>query len=130
MTVLSEPLTFVLHGSQWQWKDLADAAAEALESHWQPAAFTKVGDHDHCDICFWRLASDDDPGTATGFRSGSRWLCNECHMHFIGSGHRCFICGRTLSDPGDTVEGCTLHPQRKYRWYHHRCYDRACGVGV
>ena len=130
MTNLPEPLKFVLHGSEWRWTHLADAVAEAFESVWHPAAFAKVGDHDHCDICFFRLASDDDPAISTGFRSGSRWLCNECHTHFIRSGDRCFICGGTLGDTGDKVEGCTLHPQRKYRWYHHACYDHACGVGV
>src|SRR5881628_2608336 len=107
MTQGPEPVTFVLHGTEWRWKDLADAAAEALESEWHEERFTKAGDHDHCDICFWRLAKDDDRAVGIGFRSGGWWLCQECYGHFVRVGDRCFTCGGTLGDTGDKAQGCT-----------------------
>jgi len=42
-------------------------------------------DHDHCDICGWKLLRSDDVAENTGYRNDTSWLCIKCHFALFGT---------------------------------------------
>ena len=41
-------------------------------------------DHDHCEICWWKLVEGDDPSRNAGYTfNGRSWLCTECYEKFV-----------------------------------------------
>ena len=51
-----------------------DEVGEVLAGHW---------DHEHCEICWWKMHASTDPSRSRGYRHDNRWLCVECFEQFV-----------------------------------------------
>ena len=59
----------------------------AIKSHHQNAESNEVvqeiipggWDHEHCQICFWKIRQAKDPAIGIGFTNGTVWVCSECY---------------------------------------------------
>lgn len=40
-------------------------------------------DHDHCEICFWKLYQTNDAEHNIGYTDGRNWVCTECYTQFL-----------------------------------------------
>ena len=107
--------TVTIHGDEWKWTDIEESVEWARKQEWTkqkwvPRAalvsrgkisdyvgqkfipeYTKLvedgWDHDHCEICSWKLHETEDPLHGEGFTiDGHDWLCQECFIQFIASG--------------------------------------------
>lgn len=47
---------------------------------------TKCWDHDHCEVCNWKLIDSQGDDHAFGYFNGYNWLCEECYRLFIKEG--------------------------------------------
>jgi hypothetical protein len=103
----------MIHGSEWNLADIAEAIADCRKRPWRlqawrprdalvqnttdtvlpyvgqqydPAEFKLVRGawkRDHCEICYWELFESPDQSHSTGYANGQRWICAECHERFI-----------------------------------------------
>ena len=59
----------------WTSEPSLDEVREVVPGGW---------DHDHCDICWWKLDASGDPDRSNGFSDGSYgWLCRKCHDSLV-----------------------------------------------
>lgn len=102
-----------IHGTEWRWDDIAEAveACKKLQwrrQRWEPrdalvyrgegkmalhrgqsfdpekVDFLAGGwDHDHCEICWWKLYSSGDEARGFGYTDGHDWVCIECFEKFL-----------------------------------------------
>ncbi len=106
--------TVRIHGAEWQWAHVQRQVEASRASQWayekwvpgpalldrrrarscryvgqpyDPAEIELVEggwDHDHCEICGWKLRETDDPDCGFGYVSPDRdWVCVECHRQFL-----------------------------------------------
>ncbi len=103
----------IIHGEEWNWKDIAEAVARCREVEWvrqewrrgpalvdrraktvsfyhgqkydpEKTDFVANGwSHDHCDICFWELHEGGPQENSIGYHHEGSWLCSECYDNLI-----------------------------------------------
>jgi|SRR6185503_4475331 len=63
------------HSSPFTGQVLRNAAQRVDPEGW---------DHDHCEICWWKLMEGDNPSRSAGYTfNGRNWLCTECYEKFV-----------------------------------------------
>tara|TARA_R110002050_G_scaffold250466_1_gene388417 strand:- start:163 stop:426 length:264 start_codon:yes stop_codon:yes gene_type:complete len=82
-------LFVTIHGDQWKREDIQEPVEWAKGESWEKTLWSSVkhgDDHDHCQVCWWKLRDSEDPETGEGYISGKHnWLCTECYEQFIKS---------------------------------------------
>ena len=77
-----------IHGDEWKKEDIEDAIAWAKNQQWHKEVWSTDNehwDHDHCQICWWKLRVSEEPEVAVGYKNQqSHWLCTECYEQFVG----------------------------------------------
>ncbi len=114
MSSESDSKVVLIHGTEWSWADVRLQVEACESTTWtprrwkpRPALVDREGrtatpyggqpfdpaktelvegawDHDHCEICGWKLMEVDDPARAFGYVSPNEdWICTECHDQFL-----------------------------------------------
>ena len=82
-------LFVTIHGDQWKREDIQEPVEWAKGESWEKTLWSSVkhgDDHDHCQVCWWKLRDSEAPETGEGYISGKHnWLCTECYEQFIKS---------------------------------------------
>lgn len=78
----------VIHGDEWKKADVEEPIAWAKTKFWLKKKWssdTAHWDHDHCQICWWKLHNSDTLENGFGYhnRENDNWLCTECYEHFV-----------------------------------------------
>jgi hypothetical protein len=76
----------VIHGNTWKLADISEDIAWCKGLSWQSSRYIKIGDHNHCSICWWTMMVSDDPSVGQGHVADINhfiWLCSECYDKFI-----------------------------------------------
>jgi hypothetical protein len=60
-----------IHGDNWKKSDIEEPVDWAKGEEWQKEIWsgTETWDHDHCQICWWKLHNNQDPEHGIGYRS-------------------------------------------------------------
>ncbi|WP_157199422.1 hypothetical protein [Methylomonas koyamae] len=75
-----------IHGDSWKNEDIEESVQWAKGEQWNMETWSgnETWDHDHCQICWWKLYESDDAEHGVGYRSEKdNWLCTECYEQFI-----------------------------------------------
>ncbi|NOZ66710.1 MAG: hypothetical protein GXP00_09490 [Alphaproteobacteria bacterium] len=77
-----------IHGDEWKKSDVAEQIEWAITKSWVKEKWNTVSenwDHDHCEICGWKLYQCDDPVHVVGYCNieSNNWICTECYGQFI-----------------------------------------------
>ncbi|NOV31799.1 hypothetical protein [Methylomonas sp. ZR1] len=75
-----------IHGDSWKKSDIKEPVDWAKGEGWQKEVWSgkKNWDHDHCQICWWKLYDSKDTDHGVGYRSQKdNWICTECYEQFI-----------------------------------------------
>ncbi|WP_420598153.1 hypothetical protein [Neptuniibacter sp.] len=100
-----------IHGEQWKVSDIKDEVIWCRGENWTHTTFTptkailhknvlsnvsqhsdrepngklvKDGwEHEHCQICWWKIYASENPEIGTGYSNGKIWVCTECYEQFI-----------------------------------------------
>ena len=105
----------LIHGDYWRVAHVAEQVTECANVLWEqkqwhagPALVQPNGivtqyagqphdpsksalvqdawDHDHCEICWWKLYQADDIEHSIGYTDGRNWVCTECYTQFLAPG--------------------------------------------
>lgn len=91
-------LTQAWQRNRWAAQDMVrvhDAENEVYIGHAMQDAALKEGeeviqggwDHDHCEVCSWKLMESTDEAVNTGYCADETyWLCTPCHFALFGTG--------------------------------------------
>jgi len=75
-----------IHGDSWKKEDIEESVEWAKGEEWKNEIWSgnESWDHDHCQICWWKLYKSDDTEHGVGYRSKKdNWLCTECYEQLI-----------------------------------------------
>lgn len=76
-----------IHGDRWKAQDVEESIQWAKGESWIKRVWSSENpswDHDHCQICWWKLYKTDDAEHGVGYISGkNNWLCTECYVQFV-----------------------------------------------
>lgn len=83
-----EEIFVTIHGDEWKKSDVIEPIENSRALHWLKEVWTSESeswDHDHCEICGWKLYKCDALEQGVGYRNleNDNWLCIECHDQFI-----------------------------------------------
>lgn len=78
----------IIHGSEWKKEHIEDAVQWAKTNTWVKTIWysdSETWDHDHCQICWWKLCKSDSTEHNQGYycSDGDNWICTECYDQFI-----------------------------------------------
>lgn len=78
----------VIHGDEWRKPDIEEPIAWAKTKSWVKEKWSSPAvhwDHDHCQICWWKLHDSDTQEHGLGYhnRENDNWLCIECYDQFV-----------------------------------------------
>ncbi|MFY0677728.1 MAG: hypothetical protein JXR18_10615 [Neptuniibacter sp.] len=100
-----------IHGTLWKVTDIKDEVIWCRGECWTHSTFTpsdsvlhkkiltqapknsgsavkvkliKNGwEHEHCQICWWKIFVSEKQEVGTGYSNGKIWVCTECYEQFI-----------------------------------------------
>ncbi|MGB0281826.1 MAG: hypothetical protein ACPGAE_06585 [Neptuniibacter sp.] len=103
--------TVLIHGDHWKVSDVKEEVEWCRSQEWVQLAFVprdaikqkhswtehKEGkaapeggevieggwEHEHCQVCWWKIRESDNPEIGVGYTNGNQWLCTECYSQFI-----------------------------------------------
>ncbi|CAI3932104.1 MAG: hypothetical protein ACI8R0_003182 [Alteromonadales bacterium] len=81
----------LVHGDEWKRSDVDEPIEWAKTKTWvkeQWSSDSPTWDHDHCQICWWKLFSSENEEHGVGYHNleNDNWLCTECYEQFLNSG--------------------------------------------
>lgn len=79
-----------IHESEWKKWNIADLIEEVKAGRWVKESWALIyehWDHDHCEICWWKLYESDVPENGIGYHNleNDNWICTECYEQFINT---------------------------------------------
>jgi hypothetical protein len=103
--------TVLIHGDHWKVSDIKDEVEWCRNQKWRKQSFIprdavkqkhsvterqssgavptggeiiKDGwEHEHCQVCWWKIRESNNPEIGIGYTNGNQWLCSECYGQFI-----------------------------------------------
>jgi hypothetical protein len=103
--------TVLIHGDHWKVSDVREEVEWCRTQDWEKKTFAprsaikqkhswkkhEAGklapekgviieggwDHEHCEVCWWKIRESDNPEIGVGYTNGNQWLCAECYAQFI-----------------------------------------------
>ncbi|MBE9397624.1 hypothetical protein IOQ59_10165 [Pontibacterium sp. N1Y112] len=77
-----------IHGDEWKKEDVEEPIAWAKTKKWSKTQWysdSENWDHDHCQICWWKLYKSEQPEHSIGYHNSENdnWLCTECFEQFV-----------------------------------------------
>ena len=78
----------VIHGDEWKKSDIEEPVEWAKSKSWIKKVWVSESndwDHDHCQICWWKLRKSENPEIGTGYHNveNDNWICSECFEQFL-----------------------------------------------
>jgi hypothetical protein len=95
----------LIHGDYWKVSDVKEEVEWCRKQLWEQESFVprdaikqkylwaehKEGravpeggwEHEHCQVCWWKIRISDDPEIGIGYTNGNQWLCAECYRQFV-----------------------------------------------
>ena len=78
----------IIHGDEWKHQDVAEPIDWAKTNKWEKQTWksdSENWDHDHCQICWWKLYLSKDPAHGAGSlnQENDNWVCTECYEQFL-----------------------------------------------
>ncbi|MCI5142677.1 MAG: hypothetical protein D3909_13340 [Candidatus Electrothrix sp. ATG1] len=103
--------TVLIHGEHWKVIDIKEEVEWCRKQKWEKATFAPrdaikqkhswtehkeakavpVGgeiieggwEHEHCQVCWWKIRESDNPEVGVGYTNANQWLCVECYRQFV-----------------------------------------------
>ena len=77
-----------IHGAEWKKEDVKEPIAWAKTKVWNKKLWSSdslTWDHDHCQICWWKLYESEDTDHGFGYhnKENDNWVCIECYQKFL-----------------------------------------------
>lgn len=80
----------IIHGDVWKKEDVEESIEWAKTKVWKKEVWSSHSenwDHDHCQICWWKLQKSEDLEHRQGYHNleNDNWVCTECYDQFVNA---------------------------------------------